>query len=846
MANYNTHAPQVLGNEWVPIQQADYVPDDVTERGYVLNSTGTPTVTQGGFGVADTGVSPGHSTAHLLAVYRYPTIAGFEGYPSDLTGPAKVVRLPVVASSTVTGVVTLVNAATVAEALGVPTDSKRVSFAASGANPTLSLDLFFDATAQAGQLNGKRILDVSVEYVVSGDPANAPLNAATSIGMLRTTDPARVVWAAAPVTPALGGDTMVRVGPLGELNIFWRTGAGPLDTDTEIMPWNYAQLQRFASGTGASDRLGIRLKVDATGLAAGTILFEYVALRITVCEERREMVGAWHRRQNGAQYPVGVTLTPLRRPSDLSLGVALAVDKYLVTATNVYAPDVTATPGLFLGRGMPPSMLALRQLSPSVLPLDGALVNRTVQPGVEFNTERSDILPQLTLHTATAIVANSHPYGQQVGAPVYIGVNATQRIDTTAATGGQYRHITFYARKIGPAIPSENLTVFSVQTPAATATITETAFRALPEIIDGWRKVTLTLAVPLTIAAASTQDLRWTAPVTVGGQWEILGADGPSASGGFVYGPATYGGATNQLTWQLPATGVVTADPLSDATFLLSLTPPTPTGLTGTVEQQELPASLSACGDPRCCVATTLSYVHLEWDATTLSAAGFGYWELLRQSSSDPAPVVIMQSTDINTTEFDDYETSTGPVDYFLRVYDSAGVPSGDVIANVTVTPPGIGIDGTCSTEGWLIFTTNQNPDLNCAYRMVWDNRVEEEFTFPEADTVLLSRHYQRDYQVAFRPTERGGEEFTRDLLIDYHREFASSTDHWVLANIQRLRDIAWADVPYVFVRDSDGNTWYATVIVPEGVFWRQGDHTYIAPGVRIVQVTGTPAPVTL
>ncbi len=53
---------------------------------------------------------------------------------------------------------------------------------------------------------------------------------------------------------------------------------------------------------------------------------------------------------------------------------------------------------------------------------------------------------------------------------------------------------------------------------------------------------------------------------------------------------------------------------------------------------------------------------------------------------------------------------------------------------------------------------------------------------------------------------------------------------------------MAWADVPYIAVRDELGNRWYATVLVPNGNVRR--NRTLYFAQVDIIETTDTATPV--
>jgi hypothetical protein len=161
--------------------------------------------------------------------------------------------------------------------------------------------------------------------------------------------------------------------------------------------------------------------------------------------------------------------------------------------------------------------------------------------------------------------------------------------------------------------------------------------------------------------------------------------------------------------------------------------------------------------------------------------------------------------------------------------------------STVTATIPAPGVTIGCNTGHLLIFTSNEEQDgsINLAYSNAWEagQRVEENFVFPEAGFVQLQAMYNRDFFTAFRPLERGGEQFNRTVLVQ-----AAAISPETLADFTGLRDMAWANVSYICVRDEEGNRWFATVLVPGGRVLRDR-RLYLAP-VDVIEVTDTPSPV--
>lgn len=225
-----------------------------------------------------------------------------------------------------------------------------------------------------------------------------------------------------------------------------------------------------------------------------------------------------------------------------------------------------------------------------------------------------------------------------------------------------------------------------------------------------------------------------------------------------------------------------------------------------------------------------------------ISQDAFGYYELQRYDVVEGEWKTIMKATNLGVTSFNDYEARVGIESrYRIRSVNALrfeGLWSSEV--GRTLTEPGVTFQ-SCGTNrrGALIFTTNEVQDgsSNLAYAMTWDGTVEEDFSFIEAGSVQLQTMFDRDYQVAFHGTERGGEAFTRTLLLAN-----AAIGNPRLANARSLRDLAWADLPYVCVRDDIGDRWLATIIVPADIA-RRNRRLYNAQ-LSVIEVTATPSPV--
>ena len=396
---------------------------------------------------------------------------------------------------------------------------------------------------------------------------------------------------------------------------------------------------------------------------------------------------------------------------------------------------------------------------------------------------------------------------------------------------------------------------------ASTASITVADFDALVEILDGWREITLRFATaPSMGAQAGTPGWTWSATAeTSGNRWEILAASAPAISGipGNIYnlvpspnqlGTATYqppSGETVELSWMphgiaSPWVTGTTADPATDAVLIFSQDPPTVTGVGLTARTQVVTGVGLDCGSLPCCIPTGIAYQEITWSATTLPATGFGAYELQRFDTLGSDFETIMLATDSTLVSFNDFEARVGITSvYRIRSLNALNF-AGQWSTYVSGAPPAPGITGGCSdSTGALIFTSNadQSGTNNAAYVMQWEGTPTEDFSLPEADIVTYQPMYGRDGSVAFHGTERGLEAFNRTVLLH-----AAAISPIRLADAATIRDLAWADLPYVCVRDDIGDRWYSSVRVPS--VNARLDRTKYMARLEIVETTVCPYPV--
>jgi hypothetical protein len=830
MGNYTPYAPQDLGMQWVPIKQADYTSEQFVERGYSFVVGHSVIPVSGSFNVTSPPANNTLNGVEFMSVYP----AGLE----DQTGPVQQIIIPVSAVGVTGSGVT--NAT--ASALANPSDLDFIGLPAN----SFSLGLSFDVNTYLTALSGKRILDVSLLYAADGLPAWL---ANITVNLALASDPSNASnGLAVGLEGPLTDFTRDRIGRLafGDLNPFWnllQINPPSLLTLGAVYPWRSQELAYLAAtATPASIRMLMTIVQSSFPVFAGGGTLDYAALQVTFCEETRVKYGGKWTNANASPVPsfrVGTNLFPLRG-TDFTVTGALAPGEYVATLRHDYvgSPRSSAPDGL-------PLLRAIRQLY-EIPSHRGISLRQTLVPDASFTVESSQVLPQIALHHAGAVVTGSHVYGTQIGARVYGAVLATQDVDPGTATGQQYPQVRFYARRFGDTTIA--LSLRSVAAPTTTVSISIADFDALPELVDGWREVTLrfTGTIPTFTGPAGTpQAWQWDAVgETVGNQWQVMGANGPTVTGTQAYGPATYFapfGSTEELTWTNPNTGTSAADTATDAVIIFAQDPPTISGFTLTASTQAVTGIGLACGSTPRCIPTGIGYTRLTWQAlTSIPVTGFGAYDLERFDALDNEWQQIMSATSPTVTGYNDFEARVGvQSQYRIRACDALDFCGPWTTGAATIAAPGVTPGGGA---GVLIFTSNSNQAgaYNLAHRMQWeDGSAQENFAFPEAGTTVLQDMYGKDFPTAFRPLERGGEQFSRVLLVQGAAIAAES-----LANFRSLRDMAWADVPYIAVRDELGNRWYATVLVPSGNVRR--NRTLYFAQVDVIEVSDTAAVVEL
>lgn len=861
MGNYNPSAPIVLGEEWVGIRDetitfAPGIPN--YEVGFTFTLEQSRTLQEVRFYLEDWPSYDGQTV--MVNIYNADT--------EDDSGPVKSVIIPC-NNGTVTagtgGAVAFVNATGFADAVASPSDNKYISgdMGRDSATPSKH-QAYFAVNSFSQTLTGKRILGVNLLYSLGNTGYSLPFEERPGWELYLAGDSlSRIAYGSADAGGIFGNlvqhrdegrSTSYSRAELGNYNHFWSSTTPPTTT-SERLPWTFDSLARME--ISATNRYSVYLTGSDDGTTVVGASIEYLALEVFYCEERRVAFGG---REYGVSLPAtlrtpwvsNANIVPMRTTA-LAASPVLPAGRYLLTVSlgskGFYTPQAS------------PDLVALRELD-AISSFEGVQVtvpypwnDNTIDQ--ELTSEQVHVIPQLSVHTSSGTLTEPHVYGRLAKAPVYGTVTATQEIlDAPAGGATSFPQVRFYGRRFGDT--TVDLTLDSPSIPGSSVTLTPTEFDSLDELVDGWKEITLRFATAPSMGTGTNPQWRFSASgEAAGNQWQVLGLSAPALSGTpgnlntsvpapHTLGSATYGapsaGTTINLGWLSPLVSATTDDQTSDAVLIFSTDPPTPANVAVEVSQQEL-----STVDPTCfasgCVPTSLYYNEITWDAITSPTAitGFGSYELQRYDPVDGDFFTIMEATDYTLTTFNDYEARVGqPSVYRLRstnLYDFAGLWSPQVTA--TVTSPGVvGADTTI-----LMFTTNSHQDGsgNLAYSAAWMNTPVEEYVWPESGTVVLQDMFNKDYPTAFRPLERGGERFARQILVNA----AGIPPATTARGFESLRDMAWDTVPYVCVRNEDGDRWYSTVVVPSGSVRRMITMGRLCmANVQVVEVTDTPYPV--
>lgn len=255
-----------------------------------------------------------------------------------------------------------------------------------------------------------------------------------------------------------------------------------------------------------------------------------------------------------------------------------------------------------------------------------------------------------------------------------------------------------------------------------------------------------------------------------------------------------------------------------DAQVVLTTVPPPVTGL-GTASGILHAFSANVRHNQTCleqgCADEGSPFVQLTWSVTS-DTQTIGY-DIQRKDQANEDWKFVARVLGRTTTNWNDHEHRIGVrTCYRIRSFRPDGIV-GDWSAESCITPP--------TGQIALTFTSNAATGMAVCLPEVWNDgsEVERSWAFAEYDDVVQRPIYGRDGQLSFHPIERRGEVFSRVLLLNALKSVVPPT----LEIARPLRDLSWAQVPYVCVRDGEGNRWFSSITVPQVITRRRGERWY-------------------
>jgi hypothetical protein len=859
----------MVGNEYAPVLQANYQPDLFVERGYSFRHDDSEFLNGWVSMFVDklpAWAVPGH--AYLWTLYR-------RGQEVS-TGPMKTFDLPFTTVRASTNSLDQDGAAPGTNDIEFQTDGNYIRFRTGGTGESY-IRLAVDSAAATPffAVENKRIVDVSIMYAASAEPGNddpVPLE----INHYNFCTSQRVPYGNATVALRESLIADLQRSRWGEIGT-WNWTGNSLTESTARYPWNSLQLQNFG---GVSSNWGVEFRTaSAAQDLPREIRLHHARMRITYCEENRQAVAGM---VAGSDYingdvttgePFSGYLPGRNTPNSFSVGMInpqgynynCGTGSSFFSSGNTQVNDLTLTLkradyGAYNNQGPLPELRALRTVD--VFPgHPGVVINNTLEPGAFNTVSQTDLIPQIILHTEpegaeadwqAPAVPWIHPYGVQEPLAVFGGQPVVQEVlETANGTDVPYPQLRFWARHNAATAALQVSIETSEQGPITVAYVSTSDFETFPEIADGWRQITIPVDTALLVdddgGILSPGAPRWESDTSEFKAWEILAARvrrenwdsswtmpiNPLISG--TTGRATYG---DELVEGSQEGNNPSTDDI-DVAVVWGQALPTLEGLTVTLETQPLEIVDSECPIPAACIADGLYYLSVTWAPQDegYEFVGLGSYELQRQDATmDPDEwEIVAQAIHPLVDQFDDYEVRVDvETRYRIRYVHQNGM-FGAWSTQATGEVPAPGVSGVQTNKGVLIFSSNVDPSHNLAYVQVWGGAANEDFEFVEAGTRELQRMYGRDFQVAFRPLERGGVRFTRTILVNA----AQVPVETLREGFTSLRDMAWADLPYVCVRSDRGDRWLSNVNVPGGSI-RNRRKLYVAE-VEINEVAAEP-----
>lgn len=324
---------------------------------------------------------------------------------------------------------------------------------------------------------------------------------------------------------------------------------------------------------------------------------------------------------------------------------------------------------------------------------------------------------------------------------------------------------------------------------------------------------------------ATSESAPWKVGILTGTDTGTLLAKNQSMSGTLEQATGAKLSSDPSVYTLFPATGL-----FAEAQMVLSTVPAAPANPTATailVGAHHVDIGNCAVPGDTACAEETVPGILVSWNAVV--EAGIIGYQVQRQDEGGEFTLVAMTTT---ATSWTDFESEIGNlVCYRVRaVRDDGATGTWSAIKCASIPEGRIA----------LSFTSNWATGMGAVYPEAWetDRSIERDFNFAEYDDVERRMFYGKNGQASFHPVERRGVIFTRTLLLNALVTVAQPT----LDIAKPLRDISWAQIPYVCVRDGEGNRWFASIRVPRLTNKRRGERWFSE--LEVAEATTIPSPV--
>lgn len=622
MADYNYHRPDIVGQEWVPILDAHYEPDITQERGYsfTMTQTGAPLVLNRGIYHVNT-VPPGVTTSQVPFVAVCPKN---REYPA---GPIMKTIIPCSGTANAGTNGAFFGPLTGFQALLNPSDGSGFGFASGPVSTTASgtLDLAFDVSGSPiAPFTTSRIFNVSLIYAADGNA----LRVATPPNFMQTMiryQATNVLYGNGVLDAGVSrrGDANTNLGriSLGEINPNWSTPGFTATNDR--YPWTVTRLLAFDESAGTPMVFRFSWQFD-TNVADGGVSLEYAALEVTWApSENRIAYGGRHlgidqgATGSALSYGVGDNFVILRTANTLATGAGLLAPsgEYTVTTHLADLGDMNQ-PIFFLNAAAAsntrPTFNAIRELYQEP-PIQGVEIDRVLSTTDTFDIGTSAIIPAVgvTVTGDTDVYSGCHGYQYQTQALAFILSSATQQFQSVNLNGTlPYPWVRFYARLASGEARGGIQFADAVGANNTFVRITGEDLMALPEIVDGWREVTLRFEPPSNVPTmdGSTTTRNWV--------WSIYGitsADAETSYEIMAAASSTIMQDANYETSTFDVNILYGKATTADATFLFSTDPPAVTGMAVIPDTFAVTGIGLECDTVPACIPDSVPYNRVTW-----------------------------------------------------------------------------------------------------------------------------------------------------------------------------------------------------------------------------------------